>query len=197
MLKTAIVGAVVKRVARFSRDRHGVVLQETALVLPVLVTLILAGYDIARFALLQQKLSRMVMTTADMVSQGATISIPEIDTIFNASSTMVQPFSAGSLQIMFVSSVSRTGTAAPKVDWQRSGGGTMTGQTSKLGIAGSNATLPTDFLIRSGEDAIIAEVYYRFTPVFMPEMILPTTLYHRAIFRPRQSSLTTLCTTLC
>lgn len=197
MLKTALTRQIVKHAARLAHDRRGMVLQETAIILPILVLMMLGGYDIARFALLQQKLSRMVMTTSDMVSQGATISIPEIDTIFAASSTMVQPFQAGPSQVMFVSSVSAVGTNPPKVDWQRSGGGTLTGQTSKLGAAGSNATLPTGFLVRNGEDAIIAEVYYQFTPTFLPDIILPSTLYHRAFFRPRQSSLTTLCTTLC
>lgn len=197
MLKTAFIRAVAKRFVRLARDRQGMVLQETAFILPVLITLILAGFDVARLALLQQKLSRMVMSTSDMISQGATISIPEVDVIFNASSTMVQPFGAGANQIIIVSSVSATGVAAPKVDWQRSGGGTLTGKASKIGVAGANATLPTGFLVRNGENAIITEVYYQFAPMFLPAVILPGTLYHRAVFRPRQSSLTTLCTTLC
>ena len=197
MLKTALTQAIIQRAVKLARDRRGMVLQETAIILPILILLMLGGYDIARFAFLQQKLSRMVMSTSDMVAQGATISIPEIDTIFSASSTMVQPFPAGSSQIMIVSSVSKTGNAAPKVDWQRSGGGTLAGQTSKLGAAAANATLPSGFLVRAGENAIVTEIYYKFTPVFLPDLILPTTLYHRAIYRPRQSSLTTLCAALC
>jgi Flp pilus assembly protein TadG len=197
MLTTTFVRAAIRLAGRIARDRRGMVLQETALIVPVLITMILGGYDIARFALLQQKLSRMVMSAADMVSQGATISIPEIDIIFGAASEMVQPFAAGPSQLMIVSSVSAAGGAAPKVDWQRTGGGTLTGVTSKIGAAGANATLPTGFLVRNGEDAIITEVYYQFSPVFLPDLILPSILYHRAIYRPRQSSLTTLCTSAC
>ncbi len=197
MLNKALAHEAIDKLVRLATDRRGMVLQETAIILPILVTMVLAGYDIARFAMLQQKLSRMVMTTSDMVSQGTTISISEINTIFNAAGTMTQPFPAGSAQIMIVSSVNAVGANPPKVKWQQSGGGTLTGHTSKLGTAGNNAALPTGFTVRDGEDVIITEVYYQFEPVFMPEMILPPTLYHRAIFRPRQSSLTNLCANPC
>jgi hypothetical protein len=194
MLKTALI---TRRFVSLAGDRHGMVLQETDFILPVLITMILAGFDVARLALLQQKLSRMVMATSNMVSQGTTISIPEINTIFNASSTMVWPFGTGASQIMIVSSVSAVGAAAPKVDWRRTGGGTLADMTSKIGIAGANATLPPGFLVRNGENAIIGEVYYQFSPMFVPATILPSTLYHRAVFRPRQSSLTNLCASPC
>lgn len=197
MLKKTLAHKTIGKLVRLAVDRRGMVLQETAIILPILVTMMLAGYDVARFAFLQQKLSRMVMTTSDMVSQGTTISMPEINTIFNAAATMTQPFPAGSSQVMIVSSVNTVGANPPKVKWQQAGGGTLAGQTSKIGAANGNATLPTGFLVRDGEDVIITEVYYQFEPVFMPEMILPTTLYHRAIFRPRQGSLTNLCTNPC
>lgn len=189
--------AIASRFTTVARDRRASVLAETALILPVLITLVLGGLDVARFALLQQKLSRMVMGTTDMVSQGATVSIPELDIIFQASGTMLRPFAAGSSQVMFISSVSVTGAALPRVDWQRTGGGSLAGQTSKLGLAGGNATLPTGFAVESGGNAIFTEVYYDFSPMFMPILVPPTVLYHRAVFRPRQSSLTTLCVTPC
>ena len=71
------------------RDRRGSVLTEAAVILPFLVLLLLGGYDIARLALLQQKLSRTAIAVADMVSQGETISEPEVDGIMSATTTML------------------------------------------------------------------------------------------------------------
>lgn len=197
MLNIASPRKVIDRLIRLAADRRGMVFQETAIIMPILVTMMLSGYDIARFAFLQQKLSRMVMSTSDMISQGTTISTNEITTIFDAASTMTQPFPAGASQIMIVTSVGKTGANPAKVMWQRSGGGTLAGQTSKIGAVNANATLPAGFTVKDGEDVIITEVYYHFEAVFMPEMILPTTLYHRSLFRPRQSNLTTLCNPSC
>jgi Flp pilus assembly protein TadG len=198
MLKNVFTRAFVRRFATIVRDRRGVVLQETAIIMPLLVTMILGGYEIARFAILQQKLSRTVMTTSDMVTQGGTISKPEIDLIFAATSTMIQPFAGGPSQLVIVSSVSAVGAAAPKLVWQRTGGGTLTGVTSKIGtVVGGNVTLPPGFLVRPDTDVIIAEIFYNFTPTFIPALVPPHVVYHRAIFSPRQGSLTALCDDPC
>lgn len=179
------------------RDRRGVVLQETAIIVPLLIMMFLGGYEIARFALLQQKLSRTAMAAADLVTQDTTISVPVVDGILAATSAMMRPFTTGPAQIVIISSVSKTGAAAPKVDWQRTGGGTLTGVTSTLGVAGANATLPTGFIVRSGENVIVAEVFYQFSPTFAADVIPAHTLYHRAMFRPRVISLSTLCASPC
>lgn len=170
------------------RDRRGMVLQETAMTMPLLVLMTLGGVEIARFALLNQKLDRWAMTTADIVSQGKTISESQISSIFTASSTVMSPFSLGPDGRAIVTSVYRATGGTPKVVWQRSGGGSFTG-TSQIGTPNSNATLPTGFVVREGETVIIAEVFYSFEPVFMSSVVPPRVVYHRAMFRPRLGSL--------
>lgn len=197
MLTISPTRSIAKRLAALARDRRGMVLQETAIIMPVLITMMLGGYDVARFALLQQKLSRVVMTTSDMVAQGQTISIPEIDIILNATGTIIQPFAADASQIVIVSSVSTTGMAPPRVDWQRTGGGTLNSVTSKIGVTGQNATLPLGFVVRDGENAIITEAFYQFNPMFISALVPSNLLYHRSVFRPRQGTLATLCPNPC
>lgn len=197
MLTTSFIHGIARRFAALASDRRAMVLQETAVIMPLLVTMMLGGYDVARLSLLQQKLSRVVMTTSDMVSQGETISIPEIDIIFNATGTIIQPFGDLASQIVIVSSVSTTGAAPPKIDWQRMGGGTLPGNLSKIGTANNNATLPPGFVLRDGDNTIITEAYYKFVPLFSAALVPETVLYHRAMFRPRQSTLSVLCANPC
>ena len=91
----------------------------------------------------------------------------------------------------FSTAVSAAGANPPKVDWQRAGGGTIS-VGSAVGVAGGTATLPAELTVRPGEEVIVAEVYYNFTPWLAPDVAPAAQLYHRAFFRPRQGPLTTL-----
>lgn len=165
---------------------------ETAVVLPVLITMILGGVEVARFAVLHQKLDRLAMVTSDMVSQGQTISAAELDVIMAASTTVLKPFRMGADGTIVVTSVTASGGAPPRVAWQRRGGGTLPGAASKFGGPGNNATLPPGFQVRDSETAIIAEVYFDFSPMFIPDLLPPQRIYRRAVFRPRAGTLETL-----
>jgi hypothetical protein len=101
---------------------------------------------------------------------------------------VAQPFDLANLGIVIVSAITNDDGSGAKVAWQRSGGGTST-HTSQIGIEGGLATLTTDFEVREGETAIIAEVFYDFEP-FLSELIVePQTLYRRAHHRPRLGTL--------
>jgi Flp pilus assembly protein TadG len=176
----------------FRRDKRGSLLIETGFVIPVLATMTLGGIEVARYALLQQKLDRLATTTSDMVSQSEAISVADINVILTATTSIMNPFTFGAEGVVVITSVSATGALPPKIDWQRSGGGSLSGAVSKIGSPGQNATLPPGFLVRSGENVIISETFYQFTPMFVSSVVSQSTLYHSAFFRPRLSSLTTL-----
>lgn len=191
------IDRILKRWTGFRRDLGGMLVVETTIAIPIMIAMSLGGVEIARFALLQQKLDRLAMGISDMVSQGETISIPELDVIFQATSTVMNPFAVGVKGVVIVSSVSRTGAAAPKVMWQRVGGGTLPGVTSQIGAVNADAAMPPGFIVRDGENVIISEVFYSFSPLFVPDLVPVQNLYHRAMFRPRFGSLTTLCALPC
>jgi hypothetical protein len=181
----------VKRWRAFQDDGRAVVLVEMAMIMPVVIVLALGGFEITRFALLQQKLDRLSVTVADMVAQSKTISVGDLDQIFAATSSVMAPFAVGNVSAVIVSSVSATGGQAAQVGWQRNGGGTLAA-ASEVGAVSQPAVLPNGFVVRSGENAIIAESYYDFTPMFIPDLVPPQRLYHRAMFRPRFGSLAAL-----
>lgn len=183
--------ALLHRIGRIGKDRRGSLLVEMAFVIPVLATMILAGTEIARYMLLQQKLDAITITTADLVSQREQISVATIDQIFAAADHVIEPFAFGTNGIVIVTSVSASGGSGPQVDWQRSGGG-MLSATSAIGTPGGAATLPAGFLVRDGENAIVSEVFYNYTPLLQTAFLSSKQTYHRSLFRPRFGDLTQL-----
>jgi len=177
--------------SRLLRNARGLVFAETAISLSLLSVTTLTGVEIGRYVLLTQKLDRVAASVADIAAQSQVISVPDLNNLFAAANEIIKPFSLDGTGTVIVSSVSATGANPPKVDWQLAGAGTIS-VGSAIGVAGDVATLPPDFTVRSGEEVIVAEVYYNFTPWLAPQVVPATQLYHRAFFRPRQGPLSTL-----
>jgi Flp pilus assembly protein TadG len=168
--------------------RAGNVAVEFALGAPVLIMLMLASAELARFVILHQKMDRVATTISDLASRAETISESELLDIFTAAGEVATPFRLADLGVVIVSSVINPDGTGPIVAWQRSGGGAYSG-TSQIGIEGDDATLDGDFEVREGETAIISEVYFDFAP-FLSEMIVsPQVIYRTAHHRPRLGTL--------
>lgn len=168
--------------------RAGNVAVEFALAVPVLLMLMLASAELARFVILHQKMDRVATTISDLVSRAETINEGEMADIFTAVGEVAYPYDLADLGVVIVSSVVNPDGNGPIVAWQRSGGGSYSA-TSQVGTEGNDATLTGDFEVREGETAIIAEVYFDFTP-FLSEMIVaPQVIYRTAHHRPRLGTL--------
>lgn len=172
------------------RDRAGSALIELGAVLPVLVLLAMAGTEVARYALLNQKLDRVASTMGDLVAQSETLTTAQVDTLFAATAPVAWPFDIANAGAVILSSVSLQGGAA-RLNWQRRGGGALI-VASQVGAAGGLATLPAGMILRAGDTLIVAEVWFDFAPVLYPQVAPAARLYHRAFFRPRLGSLNAL-----
>ncbi|MCE2510633.1 MAG: pilus assembly protein [Alphaproteobacteria bacterium] len=181
----------MRTLRHFWEDRRGALLVEMAFVFPVLLVMILAGTELARYMLLQQKLDAVAVTTADLVSQREEISAATVDQIFTATDHVIAPFAFGANGVVIVTSVSASGGGGPQVDWQRAGGGSLAAGSS-VGTPGGAATLPAGFLVRDGENAIIAEVYFNYAPLLQTALFSNLQMYHRSLFRPRFGTLSEL-----
>lgn len=171
-------------------DRRGTVAVEFALMLPILTTLMLASFEIGRYAILYQKVDRVASTMGDLVSQSQTISNTDINNLMAAVPNIMIPYSLTTLGKVIVSQVGMV-SGVPKVNWQRTGGGTYAG-TSKIGAQGATATLPSGLTVSATESLIVAEVYYNFTPFIFAAVAPAKVLYRPAYFRPRIGDLTTI-----
>lgn len=176
---------------RFLRSRYGGVLVETAVIMPFLVFVMLGGVELARFALLQQKLNRAAVSMADLVAQAENLTVSEVDQLFTAVEFVISPFQMGPNGLVILTSVSADQSNPPEVDWQRAGAGSASA-ASTIGVAGGPATLPDGFLVRAGESVIFAEVIYDFEPLLFPQVLPAQRLQHRTMFRPRFGSLSSL-----
>lgn len=177
------------------QDRRGTLLVELAMAMPILVAIMLGGFEISRYVLLHQKLDRTVTTVGDLIAQATVLTEADIDNVFEAVQYVFSPFELGDIGVVIVSSIGRSGEDPPHINWQRSGGGTLS-TSSYIGVEGGDATLPAGFTIEAGETVIVAEVFYEFSPLMWPNAFAGTALsdvfYHRAFFRPRLAPLDTI-----
>jgi Flp pilus assembly protein TadG len=173
---------------RLLRCCAGNIAVEFALAAPVLMLLMLASAELARFVILHQKLDRVATTISDLVSRAETIKESDLTDIFNAAGEVAFPYDLAALGVVIVSSVTNPDGNGATVAWQRSGGGSYSG-TSQIGGEGGGATLPDGFEVRQGETAIISEVYYDFTPFLSALIVEPKIIYRSAHHRPRLGTL--------
>ncbi|MBM3487178.1 MAG: hypothetical protein FJX67_11200 [Alphaproteobacteria bacterium] len=181
---------IVRTLNRLARDRADVSMVEIALVMPVLVTTMIGGVEIARFVLLEQKLDRVAATVADLISQAETITATEVDGLFDAIEHVAKPFEVMTKGRVILSSITGQSTGGPVLNWQRSNGDLS---DASSGVAsGGSVTLPAGFSLAAGDTVIIAEAYFDYTPLIFSGVLDDKRLYHRAMFRPRFGSLQTL-----
>lgn len=171
----------------FACDRRGAVLVELAFAVPVLMVILLGCFEATRYVLLNQKLDRAASAVADLVAQQSALTEAQLDDLFDAASRIIEPFDLAAAGQVIVSSVYREDDDPASVVWQRE---SAAGATSAIGDEGAAATLPAGFVVNTGENVIVAEVFYDYTPFFLSTVFEPVSLYHNAFNRPRDKVLT-------
>ncbi|MDJ0610441.1 MAG: TadE/TadG family type IV pilus assembly protein [Kiloniellales bacterium] len=175
---------------RLCRGSEGVSIIEFAMMAPVLTFLLLAGIEMGRYVLLQQKLSRLAISTSDLMSRAQAATVDDIEQVFAAAEYSMTPFKLDAEGIIHITSVTSDDNpgATPRVDWQQSGGGTAS-HPSKVGKVvngnGPPAKLPDGFELEPDQNIIVVEVYYDYTPFFFDGVMQPKTIGQIALHRPR------------
>ena len=187
------------RPAEFLGERRGGVLIELAFAFPVVVLLVIGCFDMARMLLLNQKLDRAATITADLATRPQSITQTDVNNILAVVTDILAPFEMGANGVVIVSSVSKAAGENAKVDWQRTGGGTLS-VSSHIGVPGGGVpTMPGGFVVDDGENVIVTEVFYDYAPVFLDKLgyfgvSTAAQLSHVTIRRPRRGDLSTLGT---
>ncbi|MBJ6121124.1 TadE/TadG family type IV pilus assembly protein [Sphingomonas mollis] len=79
-------------ILRLMRDRRGMALVEFAILLPVLLTLFLGGFQLAQASACKRRVTIVARALSDLVSQYDTITPAEVGTILNATAQIMAPF---------------------------------------------------------------------------------------------------------
>ncbi len=182
----------LRALRRLCRACEGVSLIEFAMMAPIITFLMLGGIETGRYVLLQQKLSRLAISTSDLMSRAQAATVEDIEQVFAAAEYSMQPFALGEDGIIYITSVTSDDNpgAQPRVDWQQSGGGTAS-HASQVGSPpngngnGPPANLPDGFELEPDQNIIVVEVYYDYTPFFFDGVMEPKTVGQRALHRPR------------
>lgn len=182
----------LRLVRRFGRDRRGTVMVELAFAIPVMTIVVFGVLEMTHYVLLRQKLDRAAATVSDLVSRAPVITEGEIPTIFAATRSVTAPFDLAVDGNVIVSSVYyAVGEPAPTIAWQRNNGGALA-HASTIGTEGTVANLPADFVMAEDENVIISEVYYRYEPWIVGDMIPTQVVRHVGFRRPRLGNLNVL-----
>ncbi|USG62937.1 pilus assembly protein [Sneathiella marina] len=180
----------------FIRNRRGVAMVEFAMLLPLLMLLAAGSFEVARYALIMQKLDRIVATLSDLVARSGneTMTETEVSNIMDSAFYMAQPFDITGDAMMILTSVEGRAGQAPQILSQRSSG-TVAGAASTIGTTiNGNATLPSAFpdagsgeTLNDGETLIVAELVYNYSPYLIGNIGFfgDQVFYRNAFFRPR------------
>lgn len=178
-------------VRRFGREDDGGILIETAFVMPVLLIMLLGSVEVGRYLIAHQKLERAASSVADLISQSDdTVTLEEINTLFGIVPHITAPYDVDASGRMIVTAVTRGDDEDDEavVAWQVDGLGELD-VSSQVGGVGDPATLPGGMEVANGETVIIAEAWYDYEAYFFEEIDPSGPIYHRALYRPRLSSL--------
>lgn len=192
MTRKLALHAFRSRLRRFAGGEHGLAAIEFALVVPVMVLLVLGCFEVPRYVLIYQKMARASAGVADLVAQADEPLLKnQLDDIFIAGRTMMEPYDLAANGRMIVSSINNPGGAGVTITWQRPSGTVTT--ASKLGGAGANPSgaMPAGLPPGSNEEVLAAEVYFNYVPIFQTLIYSGKQLYIISYTRPRNHNLTT------
>jgi len=185
--------AATRRWRLFARSRRGSVAAETALALPVLLTIFYGAVELGRFILSYQKTALVASQAADLVARiDDPITESDILDIFAAVDDIARPFAIATQGRVIISLLVGAPLDGNVIVWQRCAGNLPVG--SQLGTAGaSEVALPGGIQLAVNDTVVVAEAYFSYTPLLGNTGVTqPTRLYERAVFRPRFGALTNI-----
>jgi Flp pilus assembly protein TadG len=169
---------------------QGLAAVEFALALPLLIILTFGTVEVTLYILITQKLERVSLTLSDLVAQSNSITTAQLNQIIPSAGQVMLPQNFAADGYAIISSITKTGTNPPVINWQYKSTGTA--QTSHFGVAGGNATMPGNFTMMDKETVIVTEVFYNYKPILLGIIYNSSLMYRYSIYKPRIGNLTVL-----
>jgi Flp pilus assembly protein TadG len=183
----------MRRLRGFARADQGATAVEFALVLPIVLLIMLGCFEVPRFVMVYQKISRTSASVADLVAQAdEPITGDQLHDIFAAAKLLMEPYDVVANGSIYVSSINNPsgGPGVARVTWQKNNDGAVA-PGSRIGNEGAAPALPAGLSPITNEEVLAAEVFFNYTPVFANLIYNGTQLYRVSYTRPRNKNLMT------
>jgi Flp pilus assembly protein TadG len=171
----------------FVGSTGGIAAVEFAMIVPILLTMLIATFDAGRAIAIYIKVRSATYTLAAVANQYSTIQSTDMSSIVGATSVVLAPYSSTPV-VVTISQLSMNNTGAAVVSWSYSLNGTARSQ-------GASVTLPSNFLPANNTTCnsypcylMLAEVAYSFTPLFNYFSIGTVSLSDNLYVTPRKST---------
>lgn len=152
---------------------------EFALLLPLMLSIYFGAVEFSNALLADRKLNKTGSAVADLVAQAVVIDDNLMDDIFDASTTIMEPFGSTTLTVV-VASVVADENSVTTVDWSDALNGSAF-------APGSPYILPPG-LATAGSSVIVAEATYTYTSPIGQYLTGGITFTNQYFLRPRRTS---------
>lgn len=178
----------------FSKNDSGAAVLETAIVLPILITLVALVFELGMFILLESKLVRMAGVITDAITR-QNLTSASLTGLMDTANTITTPFNFNLNGKMVVSQIRNNGqttnAANMRISWQKN----KNGGVSQLGTVGSMpSNLPGNIIVNQDQTMVITEVFYQYSPLIFKNYLPIKSLYVTAVFVPRSGDMNALLT---
>ena len=168
--------SMIATLVTFWRDRKGLSAIEFAILAPIMISFYFGGVEISDVMTVDRRVTTVASATADIVAQATQIDNTDIQDVFTAASSIMQPYNGAGIQIVVSSVADNNGVAT--VLWSDGF------QTTPRGV-GSTVTLPSG-LPTPGGSVIMAEVTYVYDSPFADFYIINPVLTDTFYLKPRR-----------
>jgi Flp pilus assembly protein TadG len=175
---------------RFFLNNKALAAVEFALIVPVLLLLFLGGFELTRYVLIYQKISKTTGSMSDLISRSPELYEIDISNSFSAVEHLLAPYYVEAEVKVIISSIMDDGTGN-RINWQRCGGGTLD-VDSEVGQQGEYVALPAGFDLTLNEDTILAEVYFQYESVVGIDITSNGIIRKARYNKPRLGALTSI-----
>lgn len=156
----------------FGRDQRGGAALELGLILPFLAVLHLAVGEFVQAWQVRTRVAQVAATISDITAQARSVTTDDLNDIFTAGDILLSPNPTGTLGSR-LTSMSANASGVVTADW-----------TISDNYHGGGVSLPSGFLAPN-ESVIVADVVYRYEPMFDLFMNAGFDMRHTSYARPR------------
>lgn len=182
----------MRRFISFFKKDSGAAIVETALILPILITLIAGVFEMGMYILLHSKITRMAGVITDSITR-QNLTQTALIGLMDTADNITDPFDFNRNGKMVVSQVRNSKQSNKPADmlisWQQS----KNGGVSLIGSPGQfPQNLPGGITVIQDQTMVITEVFYQYSPLIFKNYLPIKSLYATAVFVPRTGDMNAL-----